>query len=303
MTVRQTLVQRGWFEAQTLRLISDAQVRDVLGPAVPTERALRVKLPLSEDHTTLRPSLVPGLLATAALNIRQGEARLRFFELGRVFLTNPNGTSREEERLALLISGPTQAGSWHAKEPAPADVYDLRGALEALPGLAGQALELIPKPLEGWLLSAEIKRGGKTLGWVAQVHPARTRPMDARHPVYVAELALNALQQGQQGAAKFAGLPRFPSVTRDVALEIPAELPHAKVAAFFTSRKEPLLVGAELFDVFADPTGGKIPVGKKSVAWTLTYRSAERTLETKEVDEAHSRILNSLIGSLPATIR
>ena len=303
MSMRQALVQRGWNEAQTLRLISDAQLSDVLGAPIIPGKALRVKLPLSEDHTTLRPSVIPGLLATAALNIRQGLSRLRFFEVGRVFLMNPNGTSREEERVGLLLSGPGQTASWHGKEPAAVDIYDLRGALEALPGLAGQNLELILKPLEGWLLSAEVKRGGKTLGWVAQVHPGRARQLDARHPIYVAELALNALQQGVQGVTKFSALPRFPSITRDVALEVPADLSHAKIATFFGSRKEPLLIGAELFDVFSDPTGQKLPVDKKSVAWSLTYRSPDRTLEAKEVDEAHARILNSINGALPATVR
>ena len=303
MNVRHALVNRGLSEAQTLRLISDTQLRDVLGHPVTPDKAVRVKLPLSEDQSTLRPSLIPGLLSTAALNIRQGLERLRFFEVGRVFIVNPNGSSREEERIALLLSGPSEESSWHAKESAAVDIFALRGLLEALPGIAGQALEIIPKPLDGWLLSAEVKRGSKTLGWIAQLHPARARELDARHPVYVAELALSALQQGAQGAAKFSGLPRFPSITRDVAFELPAEVPHAKVAAFFSSQKEPLLTGATLFDVFADASGQKLDVNKKSVAWTLTYRSTERTLAAKEVDEAHARILESLTGTLPAIIR
>ena len=303
MSLRHALVNRGWFEAQTLRLISAAQIKDCLGQPINAEKAVAPKNPLSEDHTTLRPSVIPGLLATAELNIRQGLSRLRFFEIGRVFITNPNGSSREEERMGLLLSGPENVSSWHAKESAATDVYDLRGVLESLPGLAGQNLEIIPKPLEGWLLSAEVKRGSKTLGWIGQVHPARARQLDARHPIYVAELALNALQQGVAGPAKFAGLAKFPSITRDVALEVPADLPHAKIAAFFSSQKEPLLTGAELFDVFTDPTGEKLPSDKKSVAWSLTYRSSDRTLATKEVDEAHQRILKSLLGTLPATIR
>ena len=161
----------------------------------------------------------------------------------------------------------------------------------------------MPKAIEGWLLSAEVKRGSKTLGWIAQLHPARAREMDARHPVYVAELALSAVQQGLQGAARFTELPRFPSITRDVAFEVPSDLPHAKVAAFFSTQKEPLLMDATLFDVFMDASGKKLAADKKSVAWTLTYRSSERTLEAKEVDEAHARILQSLIGTLPAVIR
>ena len=114
-----------------------------------------------------------------------------------------------------------------------------------------------------------------------------------------------ALQQGAQGVAKFTELPRFPSITRDVAFELPADVPHAKIAEFFTAqqKKEALLVGAELFDVFADPTGQKLASDRKSVAWSLTYRSPERTLETKEVDEVHARVLQALVGTLPASIR
>jgi len=300
MNLRQSLVQRGWYEVQTLRLISQAQLRDVLGPPVSTEKAIAMKNPLSEDHTLMRPSLVPGLLATAELNIRQGLNRLRFFEIGRVFITNPNGSSREEERIAMLISGPVQAASWHANDPAPTDIYDLRGLLEAL---VGNGLDISPKRLDNWLLSAEIKRGSKALGWLAQVAPSRARQMDARHAIYAAEISLTALMQGAQSVVKFTELPRFPSITRDVALEVPTDLPNAKISAFFSAQKEPLLVGAELFDVFADPEGKKLPKDKKSVAWSLTYRSPERTLETAEVDAAHGRILKALTGTLPASIR
>lgn len=303
MGLRHALVERGYFEAQTLRLIATEQLADVLGQPIPPEKAVAVRNPLSEDHTTLRPSIIPGLLATAALNIRQGLERLRFFEVGRVFLLNPNGTNREEERVAILVSGPVDASSWAQQESNAADLFHLRGLLETLPGIAGSTVDLAPKPLEGWLLSAEVKRGSKTLGWVAQVHPARARAMDARHAVYVAELSLSALQQGAQGTAKFTGLQRYPSITRDVALEVPADLPSAKIAAFFASQKEPLLAGAEVFDVFADPSGQKLASDKKSVAWSLTYRAADRTLESKEVDEAHSRVLKALVGTLPATIR
>jgi phenylalanyl-tRNA synthetase beta chain len=303
MALRQTLVNRGLFEAQTLRLIAAGQLPDVLGSPVTPEKAVAVKNPLSEDHAILRPSLVPGLLATAGLNVRQGLQQLRFFEIGRVFLMNPNGSTREEERVALLVSGPAHAPSWHEKEIRPVDAGDLRGILDSLPGLAGQGLELVPKPLAGWLLSAEIKRGSKTLGWLAQVAPARARALDARHPLYVAEVAINALQQGAQVVAKFNELPRFPSITRDVALEVPADLAGAKIANFFASVKEPLFVGAELFDVFTDPTAQKLASDKKSVAWCLTYRASDRTLATKEVDEAHNRVLKTLVGTLPATVR
>ena len=301
MTIRQALVNRGCFEAQTLRLVAESQLADTLGGGT----GVAVKNPLSEDHTTLRPSIIPGLIATAALNIRQGADRLRFFELGRVFLKLPNGGSREEERLAILISGPVSPSSWHARTPQAADIHELMGIIQNLPCLSRVSIE--PKAVKespaNFLLTSELRAGNRNLGWIAQLHPSRARDISARHPVYVAELLLSALRQGSTGPAKFEELPRFPGMTRDVAMEVPADLPHAKVAAFFASQKEPLFIASEVFDVFTDPTGQKIAKDRKSIAWTLTYRSPEKTLETAEVDAAHQRILAALEKALPATVR
>ena len=298
MGLRQTLASRGFFEAQTLRLIADAQLADSLGGG----QGVAVKNPLSEDHTTLRPSIVPGLVATAAHNIRQGLHRLRFFELGRVFLTLPKGGSREEERLAVLLSGPVSPTSWHGREPQAADIHELAGQVQ---NLTRTLIEVRPVKENScnYLLTSELRAGNRVLGWIAQMHPARAREINARHPVYVAELLLSALRQGSTGPTKFEELPRFPGMTRDVAMEVPADLPHAKVAAFFATQKHPLFVGAEVFDVFADPSGTKMAKDRKSIAWTLTYRSAEKTLETAEVDAAHTAILTALEKTLPATVR
>lgn len=302
MQLRQALAGRGFNEAQTLRLIAGAQIADSLGSPDPAAASVALKNPLSEDHTALRPSLVPGLLASAALNIRQGAERLRLFELGRVFLKLPNGHSREEERLAILLSGPESPSSWHAREPRSADGFDLRGLIEALPGVATLDTKRLTDNA-AFLLHSELRVGNRVLGWIAQLHPARARQIDARHPVYVAELLLSALRQGSAGPAKFEDLPRYPAVTRDVALELPAEVTHSKVAAFFAGLKEPLLVDARLFDVFTDPAGVKLAADRKSVAWSLTYRAPDRTLETSEVESAHARILAALLKALPAVQR
>lgn len=303
MQVRHALVHRGFNEAQTLRLISNAQLTDSLGVIDLSKWTVPVKNPLSEDHTTLRPSIVPGLIATAALNIRQGNSRLRFFEIGRIFLKLPNGQTREDERLAILISGPVSPSSWHGREPQASDVHSLRGIIEQLPGLTGQTIEL-KKTADNdtFLLSAELKANNKGIGWIAQLHPSRARAIDARNPVYVAEIVLSSLR-GNNAPAKFEELPRFPAITRDVAMEVPADLPHQQVATFFAGQKEPLLIKADLFDVFTDATGTKLAQDRKSIAWTLTYRASDRTLETNEVDLAHGRILAALEKALPATIR
>ena len=304
MQIRHALVNRGFNEAQTLRLISNAQLTDSLGVQDLSKWTVPVKNPLSEDHTTLRPSIVPGLIATAALNIRQGQSRLRFFEVGRIFLKLPNGQVREDERVAILIGGPVSPSSWHAREPQPADVQDLRGVIEQLPGLNGATIEL-KKIADGpnALLTNEVKANNKSIGWIAQMHPARAREINSRHPIYVAEIILSGLRGNNAGPAKFEELPRFPAITRDVAMEVPADLPHQQVAGFFAGIKEPLLVSSDVFDVFADASGVKLAKDRKSVAWTLTYRAPDRTLETAEVDLAHGRVVAALEKALPATIR
>ncbi len=298
MQLRLALANRGFNEAQTLRLISTTQLAEILGSG----DAVPVKNPLSEDHTTLRPSIIPGLLATAALNIRQGASRLRFFEIGRVFIAQPKGGSREEDRVSLLLSGPQAPSSWHAREPAACDAFDLRGVIESLPGISSIELRRISDS-KNFLLTSEIRSGNRIIGWIAQLHPQRARDLDARHPVYVAELLLSALRQGSGGPAKFEELPKFPHITRDVAMEAPADLAHQQVAAYFSGVKEPLLISTSVFDVFADATGTRIAADRKSLAYTLTYRSPERTLETAEVDLAHGRILAGLEKAFPVTIR
>lgn len=303
MQLRHALANRGFNEAQTLRLVSTAQLSDSLGVIDLSKWTVPVKNPLSEDHNTLRPSIVPGLISTAALNIRQGNNRLRFFEIGRIFLKLPNGQTREDERIAILLSGPVSPTSWHAREPAAADVHGLRGIIEQLPGLAGQSIEL--KKIadnDTFLLSNELKAGNRSIGWIAQLHPARARQMDARSPVYVAELVVSSIR-GNSAPARFEELPRFPAITRDVAMEVPADLPHQQVATFFSSQKEPLMIKAEVFDVFTDATGAKLAKDRKSIAWSLTYRAPDRTLEANEVELAHARILAALEKALPATIR
>lgn len=300
MAMRRSLAARGLQEAQCLRLISQAQVAEALGNA--QGQGAAVSNPLSEDHAVLRPSLIPGLLAVADRNAHQGSERLRFFEVGRVFLPLPKGGVREEERLGLLIGGPAQARSWHQAEPAAADFHDLLGLLEGF--WAPQRIELKTLPANAaFVLAAELRVGNRVLGWVAQVHPARVRQGHGRAAWLVAELLPSALRQLRSGPAKFAELPRFPSITRDVAFELPVDCAAAKVSAFFEGLSEPLLVGRELFDVFRDPSGKRLGADRQSQAWSLTYRAADRTLEAAEVDAAHARVVAALTKALPATLR
>ena len=118
--------------------------------------------------------------------------------------------------------------------------------------------------------------------------------MDCQGPLYVAEIDLAKAIKPSLSAEPVTDLPKFPAITRDIALEVPSDMENAEVANFFNKQNDVLLVGFKMFDLFADPTGEKLPVDRKSVAYTLTYRSNDRTLKSEEVDKAHAKVLAAL---------
>ncbi|MDG2124533.1 MAG: phenylalanine--tRNA ligase subunit beta, partial [Verrucomicrobiales bacterium] len=291
------LAARGFYEAQTIKLIADAQVADAL-LLDPATTPIRVSLPLSDDHTTLRPSLLPGLLTVAARNVRQGASTIRFIEAGTVF---SGGTGTEEsQHLALLVSGDAIPTSWAEKSDRSLDVFDLTGVLSSV-----APLELKPTEDPAFLLSADLTIAGKKIGRLVQLHPARARELDLDSAVVAAELDLDKLRNASSQQPRFQELPKFPAITRDVAMELPLDLPNADLAAFFTDARqaEPLLQSASPFDLFVDSSGEKISPDRKSLAYNLVYRDPTRTLKTEEVDAAHERILGSLTSLFPAQIR
>lgn len=302
--LKNRLAALGFYEARTIKLVSAAQLADSLGFDRRRSEPLGLKNPLSEDLTHLRPSLVPGLLAVAGHNLRQGAQALRFFEVGTVFAAaqNPQAGSAEAQALALLLGGPHVPPSWLKKAPYPSDLFDLRGVIESLLGRDDVRLKKIEHPL--LVLAAEVSVAGKVIGLAGQLRPARARALDAAAPLYAAELNLGALEKLLGGSRRHVEIPRFPASTRDVALEVAADFTHGQIEEFFAKQiKEPLLVEVSLFDVFSDPEGIRLAADRKSLAYSLTYRDPARTLEAREVDAAHGRVVEALTAKLPVSVR
>jgi phenylalanyl-tRNA synthetase beta chain len=303
MVLRRRLAALGLHECQTIKLISDAQVSDIL-PLRPMQDGdvIRVKLPLSEDHAVMRPSIVPGLIASAARNIRQQAKSLRFFEMGRVFRNAGGGKAKdqESETLALLLSGSAAPIGW-SQADRPADLHDLKGILSAL--LGGREIQFTTKDRPGFVLTSDIKVDDQNLGVFARLTPARERELDFTTPVFVAELDLGKLRKLLNGISHVEDLPQFPGSSRDAAMELPLTTPNARIEAVIAKLAEPLLVSAECFDVFTDPTGQKIAADRKSVAYRFHYRESARTLKAEEVDAAHQKVLEALSQGLGVKFR
>ena len=303
MILRRRLAALGFYECQTIKLISDAQVSDAL-PLRPLQDGdiIRVKLPLSEDHAVMRPSIVPGLVASAARNVRQQLKSLRFFEMGRVFRNAGGGKAKdqESETLALLVSGGTQPFGW-AQADRTADLYDLKGLLGAI--LPGRTIKFTPKERDGFALGSEIKADDQNIGAFARLSLAKERELDFTNPVFVAELDLGKLRKLLAGITQVEDLPQFPGSSRDAAMELPVTTANAQIEAVIAKHAEPLLVGSECFDVFSDPSGVKLAADRKSVAYRFHYRAADRTLKTEEIDAAHQKVLAALVSGLGVNFR
>ena len=303
MILRRRLAALGLHECQTIKLISDAQVSDAL-PLRPLQDGdtIRVKLPLSEDHAVMRPSIVPGLIASAARNIRQQAKSLRFFELGRVFRNAGGGKAKdqESETLALLLSGSVQPTGW-SQADRTADLYDLKAILSAL--LGDRKITFTPKDRPGFVLASDIKVGDQTLGIFARLTPARERELDFTTPAFVAELDLGKLRKLITASQPAEDLPQFPGSTRDAAMELPLTTANAQIEAVIAKLAEPLLVSSECFDVFTDPTGQKLPADSKSLAYRFHYRADGRTLTSDEVDATHKVVLEALTKGLGLKFR
>lgn len=311
MKVKQQLAALGFYEAQTIKLIAEssndntvAQMKDAL-PLRPLMDGdlIKVALPLSEDHAVMRPSLVPGLVAVTARNIRQGKKALRFFEMGRQFRNAGGGKAKdlETDSLAILMSGDKAPIHWSKKQPDVSDLYDLKAVISAL--LPKAKIQLKQQDREGYILCANVLADDKPIGVFAQLSSSRCRDLDSTKPIYVAELELAKLQQLATGLDKVEDLPHFPGSSRDAAMEAPASLENAAIEQAIKKHNEMLLVDYHCFDVFTDPTGQKIAADKKSIAYSFLYRSPDRTLKAEEVDAAHKKLLDTLQNKLGVSFR
>jgi phenylalanyl-tRNA synthetase beta chain len=270
-----------------------------------------VRNPMGEEHSTLRASLIPGLLDAVSRNLRHGSDSIRFFEIGKVYQQEQ---PEESMRLGLIMTGRTAPENWRGKEAGGGerslDLFDLKGFITLL----GNPLEPITfrGTAHGSLpLALEILIAGKPVGILGVLSPSATREvMVGGHQgqIVVAELDMASLQATSGiGLAKdpkrFGVIPKFPAVRRDLALLLDATTAYSVVEQTVLRAKEELLSSVMPFDVFSDPEGVKVPLGKKSLAIALTFQHLERTLTTEEVTEALGRIVTRLRESAGAEIR
>ena len=296
--VRRLLSGMGLNETQGQTLIAKADAERTCDPA----DIVALDNPLSSDMDVLRPSLLPGLMTMLRHNAHHRQNDLALFEIGRVF-RRKKGEPSEHRRLAMAITGNRGAPFWQ-DDGENVDAHDLKGIVdELLDGIGLRGLFFARRDAATDLMvdSAEVKLGGKLLlGEMGQLQPTIARDLDLRHPVYLAEFDLDQLLGRRPPRGGFKPLPAQPAIQRDIAMIVSEEIDHEQIMQTVKKVRPEFLEAVELFDVFR---GSNIPEGRKSVAYTLTYRHAERTLKDKEANASHEKVVLALRDKLSAEIR
>lgn len=258
--------------------------------------------PLSAELGVMRTRLLPGLVDALARNAARQQARVRLFEIGKVF------ESREPEarpapletlRLAAAASGDVADAQW--SEPGRAvDFHDLKGDLESVAALSGARLEYRPSQA-AWGhpgRSADVFRDDVRIGWIGQLHPRLQRALDLDHPVVAFEVDLAPLQERIVPRAR--ALSKFPSVRRDLAFVVPEQVSWQALADTVRSAAGETLRDLQLFDRYV---GKGVESGFKSLAMGLILQEDSRTLTDREVDAVVAAVTAALESTHAARIR
>ncbi len=256
-------------------------------------KSFKILNPLGEDTSIMRTTSLPSMLEilTRNHNFRNGDVKL--YEVARTYLPGgEDGLAIESKYLTLGAYGSDM------------DFFAMKGAVEAV--LADLRCENVgfvavtENPSYHPGRCAAVWAGGQVIGVVGQVHPLVCKNYGVDQDLYCAELSLNALMEAKGAGAVYTPLPKFPSVTRDIAVVCDMAVTVGQLEDCIAKGAKGLLKDVALFDIY---TGAPIPEGKKSVAFNLTLRSDDRSLTSEEADEDVKSILAALEKELGAVLR
>ncbi len=302
--IRNFAISSGFWEVFTYSFINPASFDYLkLNPNHPWRKVLKIANPLSQDQSVMRTSLLPGLLEVLQRNVNRGIQNLAFFEIGVVFQPKDDAILPDEcEKIALALLGSWRGRVWYRKEE-KIDFFDGKGFLEALfnrLGIEGWRLEKINQPFFHPERGAQVVFNSKVLGIIGELYYEVSKEYDLPENPILIELELGEILNLANLSRSFKEIPRYPPVVYDVAVILDESIPSQKVRDVILKAGEKLLEKVEVFDIYQ---GKKIPKGKKSLAFSLTFRSLERTLTEEEAKEVFHRVIAVLQSELEATIR
>ena len=300
--VREVLCCTGFSETVHYSFIENAHAEEFkMAFALEQDQMIVLKNPLSSENDTMRTSLIPGLIKTAALNLSKGQKSLKLFEVGSVYFSNSNEKRTEKAVLSAILLGPYELTPWKPRGK-EYDFYDLKGTLETLAEHLHLKLETSPSS-KSFLIpgkSVRVHVNGIELGYLAQVDPEQKLVHEIGQNVYALELDLGALENAISSSIQFQKIAKFPETYRDISILVDRQVTSEQVAGLILKTGTPLIQKVELYDHFE---GKKIQADKKSLTFALSFQSAERTLSDEEVTPLFERIIKTLESELGASLR
>lgn len=302
---RSLMAAFGFCEVITYSFMSPKMLQDLkLSSSDERARPLRIHNPLSEDQSFMRTTLIPGLLQAARNNVHRQNLDVKLFELGRVFFPREGQDLPEEvEGISGLLSGLREEETW-AKPKAECDFFDLKGVLETFfDGLGVSGYRFLPERGEPFLhpgKSCRVEVNEQSLGIMGEAHPDVGKTFEIKQKIFLFELNFQRLAENINESRFFKPLPRFPAVTRDLALIVDEKIAAGELLRTLLQANAGLIADIKIFDLYR---GKPIPPGKKSLAFRLKYQREDRTLTDAEVNEFHEKIIELVVNRHGAILR
>ncbi len=283
----------GFDEIITYSFISPSYYDKIRLPANSALRdSLKILNPLGEDTSIMRTTVLPSMLEILTRNYNYRNPSVKLYELGKVYFKRPDGMADEPKMLCLGAYG------------ADMDFFAMKGAVESV--LRGLRVENVRFVAETKNASyhpgrcAAVYAGDTPLGVVGEIHPLTAQNYGVDAELYAAELWLDAMLAARAGTPVYQPLPRFPAVTRDIAVTVESRIPAADLQATIRAAGGETLKACKVFDVY---TGAPIPPGFKSVAFSLVMRSDDQTLTDDHADAIMQNVLKALKAEHNAILR
>ena len=260
--------------------------------------------PISDDMTTMRPSLLPGLLKAVNYNINRNMSDVRLFESGRIFTHyRPGKLPEQPHSLAMVLSGKRWQEGWNAK-PDMVDFYDIKGYLESfIAKIALDNFQFILYDQSSYLCKEEalsLEVNNQQVGVCGKIEADVCSRFGIDQPVYAFEINLDLISESIHFERQYKPVSRYPYSERDMAFILDDSIPADSILSFIRRNAGPLLQDLEVFDVFR---GGNLEEGKKSAAFRMRFQALDRTLGDKEVDKIFRRLIKQVEKQFDASLR
>ena len=268
---------------------------EATGYTLEDHHKVRLLMPMTETHSTLRQSLIPGLLNTVQYNVARKQKDLKLLEIGRVFFGSGDDNIQPKETLYLsaALTGEERVTKW-LKESSTLDFFAAKGYLEVVFERLGLEEKVTYKKstLEGMHPGrfAEVYLGEKRIGFIGEVHPQVADKLSL-NTTYVFEINLDEVISESKVKPKYEEVTKYPEITRDIAMLVDVKDEYQNIYNVIESVNSKLITNVELFDLYA---GAELLAGKKSLALTITYSDKQKTLTDEEVTAVHEKVLAAL---------